>query len=118
MKAKGRDQQQRRAGSQAPRQRRRFTQEFKLEAVRLAAAGDRRMSEVAQELGIRGDMLRQWKRQAETRAGHRPADIFPGNGKLISQDEEIRRLRREVTVLREERDILGKATAFFAKGVR
>lgn len=63
-------------------------------------------------------MLRQWKRQAMARVGHAPADIFPGNGKLLSQDEEIRRLRREVTVLREERDILGKATAFFAKGVR
>jgi transposase len=118
MKAKGSDQQKRSAGSQTPRQRRRFTQEFKLEAVRLAGVGDRRVSEVARDLGLRAEMLRQWKRQAEARAGHGPADIFPGNGKLMSQDEEIRKLRREVTVLREERDILGKATAFFAKGVR
>lgn len=118
MKAKGRDQQQRSAGSQTPRQRRRFTQEFKLEAVRLAAVGDRPMSEVARGLGVGANMLRQWKRQAEARVGHTPADIFPGNGKLISQDEEIRRLRRENVVLREERDILGKATAFFAKGAR
>lgn len=117
MKGKGREQVQR-AGSQTPRQRRRFTQEFKLEAVRLAAVGDRRVSEVARDLGIRAEMLRQWTRQAEARVGHQPSDIFPGNGKLISQDEEIRRLRREVMVLREERDILGKATAFFAKGVR
>jgi transposase len=86
--------------------------------VRLAAVGDRRVSEVARELGIRADMLRQWRRQTEQRAGARPADIFPGNGKLISQDEEIRRLRRENAVLRQERDILGKATAFFAKGGR
>ena len=63
-------------------------------------------------------MLRRWRRQAEGRASHGVADLVPGNGKLISQDEEIRRLRREVMVLREERDILGKATAFFAKGVR
>jgi len=63
-------------------------------------------------------MLRQWRRQAEVRAGHRPSDVFPGNGKLMSQDDEIRRLRRELTVLREERDSLRKATAFFAKGVR
>jgi transposase len=118
MKRKGRDQQQRTAGSQTPRHRRRFTQEFKLEAVRLAAVGDRRVSEVARDLGVRPEMLRQWKRQAEARAGHAAADVFPGNGKLISQDEEIRRLRRENAVLREERDILGKATAFFAKGVR
>jgi transposase len=44
--------------------------------------------------------------------------VFPGHGKLPSQDDEIRRLRREVAVLREERDILGKATAFFAKHAR
>jgi len=118
MKGKERDQQKRSAGSQTPRRRRRFTQEFKLEAVRLAAVGDRPMSEVARGLGVGANMLRQWRRQAEARVGHRPADIFPGNGQLLSQDEEIRRLRREVTVLREERDILGKATAFFAKGVR
>jgi transposase len=118
MKGKSRDQQQRTAGSQTPRQRRRFTQEFKLEAVRLATIGDRRVSEVARDLNIRAEMLRQWKRQAEARVGHQPSDVFPGNGKLISQDEEIRRLRRENAVLREERDILGKATAFFAKGVR
>jgi transposase len=73
---------------------------------------------VARQLGIRADMLRQWRRQAEARAGRPLADVFPGNGKLMSQDEEIRRLRREVAQLREERDILGKATAFFAKGAR
>ena len=118
MKARRRDQQVPVAGSQTPRRRRRFTQEFKVEAVRLAAVGDRRLCEVARDLGIGDQMLRRWRRQAEGRASHGAADIFPGNGKLISQDEEIRRLRREVMVLREERDILGKATAFFAKGVR
>jgi transposase len=106
------------SGSRAPRRRRQFTQEFKLEAVRLVQVGDRRVSDVARELGIRADMLRQWKRQAEARTGRSVADVFPGNGKLMSQDEEIRRLRRENAQLREERDILGKATAFFAKGAR
>ena len=103
------------AGGQTRRQ---FTQEFKLEAVRLATLGDRSMRQVARELGISPGMLYQWKRQAEARVGHEGADIFPGNGTLTSQDEEIRRLRREVVRLREERDILGKATAFFAKGTR
>ena len=107
-----------RTGGRSERTRRQFTQEFKLEAVRLAAQGDRRASEVARELGIRPDMLRQWRRQAEGRAGRRAADVFPGNGKLTSQDEEIRRLRRENARLQEERDILGRATAFFARYTR
>ena len=100
------------------RRRRQFTQEFKLEAVRLATNGSQSLSAVSRELGIRPDMLRQWKRQREKRAGQDRTDIFPGNGKLTSQDEEIRHLRRENARLREERDILGKATAFFAKGAR
>lgn len=107
-----------RTEGRSERSRRQFTQEFKLEAVRLAAQGDRRPSEVARELGIRPDMLRQWRRQAEGRAGRGATDVFPGNGKLTSQDEEIRRLRRENARLQEERDILGKATAFFARYTR
>lgn len=112
MKRRGKD--QRSEG----RTRRQFTQEFKLEAVRLAAVGNRRVSDVAEELGIRPDMLRQWKRQAQGRVGQAGPEIFPGNGKLTSQDEEVRRLRRENAQLRDERDILGKAMAFFARTVR
>lgn len=102
----------------AVRKRRTFTPEFKLEAVRLASMDDRKVSDVARELGLNAEMLRQWKRQAEARAGHTSSDVFPGNGKLTSQDEEIRRLRRENAVLREEREILKKAAVFFAKDTR
>lgn len=98
--------------------RQQYTVEFKLEAVRLALVGDKSLSAVARELGVRPDMLRQWKRQAEGRPGRAAADVFPGHGKLPSADEEVRRLRRENAQLREERDILGKATAFFAKHAR
>lgn len=98
--------------------RRQYTLEFKLEAVRLAAAGDTSVNAVARELGIRPEMLRQWKRRLEAQPGQAPTDVFPGHGKLSSQDEELRRLRRENAQLREERDILGKAMAFFAKGAR
>ena len=98
--------------------RRSFTPEFKLEAVRLAALGDRSVSAVARDLGIGPEMLRQWARQATARAAHGGTDVFPGHGKLTSQDEEIRHLRRENAVLKEERDILGKAMAFFAKRPR
>ena len=106
------------ASSRVVRSRRQFTAEFKLEAVRLAAQGDRPHREVAQQLGVGPDMLYQWKRQAAARSHQPVADVFPGHGQLMSQDEEIRRLRRENSRLREERDILGKATAFFAKHAR
>ncbi len=98
--------------------RRQFSREFKLEAVRLAAAGEKSLAQVARELDIRPGMLREWRRQARERADSAPADVFPGNGKLTSQDEELRRLRREVAQLKEERDILKKATAFFARESR
>jgi transposase len=103
--------------------RRQFTREFKLEAVRLVTEEGRRLSEVARELGIRADMLRKWKQQAESRSGLSGselsgADVFPGHGKLTSQDEEIRKLRRELELVKQERDFLKKAAAYFAKESR
>jgi transposase len=98
--------------------RRQFTAEFKLEAVRMATDSRKPLSQVARELGIRGDMLRTWKRQAESRAGLTPGDVFPGNGKLTSEEEEIRRLRRELEQVKQERDFLKKATAYFARESR
>lgn len=98
--------------------RRQFTPEFKLEAVRMANDSERPLSQVARELGIRADMLRTWRRQAESRAGLAPGDVFPGNGKLTSQEEEIRHLRRELEQVKQERDFLKKATAYFARESR
>lgn len=98
--------------------RRQFTQEFKLEAVRLASSGEKRPEQVARELGVRSDLLRSWMRQAEGSAGLAAKDIFPGNGKLASRDEEIRALRRELEVVKQERDFLKKAAAYFANGSR
>ena len=60
--------------------RRQFTREFKFEAVRLVTEGGRSVTQAARELGIRPDMLRNWKRQAEGRAGLAPSDVFPGFG--------------------------------------
>ena len=98
--------------------RRQFTQEFKLEAVRLATSGEKPLEQVARELGIRAEMLKGWKRQAEGRAGLSAAEVFPGNGKLTSKDEEIRTLRRQLEEVTQERDFLKKAAAYFAKGSR
>jgi transposase len=86
--------------------RRQVTAEFEVESVRMANDGGKPRSQVARELGIRPDMLRTWRRQAESRAGLAPGDVFPGNGKLTSQEEETRQLRREVERLKQEREIL------------
>ena len=101
-----------------PAQRRQFTREFKLEAVRLATSGEKSVAQVARELGIRASMLRDWKRQVENRPGLAAGDLFPGHGRMASQEEELRRLRREVETLRQERDFLKKTAAYFAKESR
>ncbi len=97
------------------RVRRQFSAEYKREAVRLVEDG-RSVLDVARSLGIRADILRRWRRQLTTAAD--TSAVFPGPGKLTSQDEEIRRLRRELEVARQERDFLKRATVFFAKESR
>jgi transposase len=87
---------------------RKHSEEFKFEAIRLARESGKSVAEVAQDLGIRREQLYRWLRTVESSAS-------AVGGKLTSQDEEIRRLRQELRVVREERDILKKATAFFAK---
>ena len=103
------------------RQRRVFSPEFKLQAV--ARMHERRaagiaVSQVAQELGIRPDMLRAWARQAAERDGEAVRDVFPGQGRMPSDQEELRRLQRDNARLQEENDFLKKVSAFFAKTSR
>jgi transposase len=94
------------------RARRSFSPEFKLEAVRLLVQGGRPASQVARELDVRADLLRQWKAQLQARGEvARPASS-------LSLEEEIRRLKRELEVARLERDFAKKAAAFFAKDLR
>ncbi len=98
--------------------KRTFSREFKIEAVRLATSGDKPLTQVARELGILPNLLRNWRRQVEGREGQPAADVFPGQGHLPSQEEELRRLRREVETLRQERDFLKKTAAYFARESR
>ena len=98
--------------------KRQFTREFKVEAVRLAMADDKPLAQVARELGILPNLLRNWKRQLTASSGHPPAEVFPGHGRMPPQEEELRRLRREVENLRQERDFLKKTAAYFAKESR
>jgi transposase len=92
-------------------QRQRFTKEFKLEAVQLLKQSGRPAAEIARELGIPRNRLYKWAAQLE---GHGDAS-FPGSGRQPAPAEELSRLRREVVRLTEERDILKKAAAYFAK---
>lgn len=110
-----------RASHLGKRERRSFSAEFKLEAVQLMRSRRAQgvsLEQIGRELEVRPDQLRAWSRQADKRSGAKPPDVFPGNGNLPSAEEEIRRLRRELEVTRQERDFLKKATAFFAKESR
>ena len=91
--------------------RRSFTAEFKAEAVRRIAEQGKSLAELARELDLGESMLRAWK-QALARGGDQ---AFPGKGNPPALDEELRRLRAEVKRLTMERDVLKKATAFFAR---
>src|SRR5262249_54486905 len=92
------------------RKRKVYTPEFKLAAVKMVAEQKLSVAEAARRLGIRENLIHNWKR-ALAKGG---ADAFPGSGHLTPQEEEIRKLRAEVKRLEAERDILKKATAFFA----
>jgi len=94
-----------------PRARRSFTPEFKAEAVRRIADQGKSLAEVARELDLGESMLRAWK-QALARGGDQAC---PGKGNPPALEEELRRLRAENKRLTMERDILKKATAFFAR---
>lgn len=97
--------------------RRTFSAEFKQEAVQLAKQPDTSVKEVARNLDLDESVLRRWI-LAHDRGG--PAPAFPGKGKpgLTPEQAEIKRLQRELEVARQERDILKKAVAFFAKESR
>ena len=90
-----------------------YPPEFKAEAVQLVRSSDRSISQIAKDLGISGNSLRTWVKQAGIDQGER-------EGLTTDEREELRRLRREVKVLRQQRDFLKKAAAFFARedGIR
>lgn len=94
--------------------RRKFTREFKIEAVQLAEESDEEFEIVAAKLGIHHNTLYRWRRQLREDGD----EAFPGHGKLKPSDDEVARLQRELARVKEERDILKKAISFFAKESR
>ncbi len=98
-------------GKKKPRPRRSFTPEFKAEIVELCQRGDRSIREVAQDFDLTETAVRQWVRQAEVDEGQR-------DGLTSSEREELAALRRENRRLREDIDVLKRATAFFVRETR
>ncbi len=94
--------------------RRKFSREFKLEAVKLVTERGVTVAQAGKDLDVHENVLRKWVREMRDE----PQEAFPGNGKQKAQkaqEAEIARLRKEVAKLKMERDILKKAAAYFAK---
>jgi transposase len=96
---------------QGRRSRRSFTEQYKSEVVALCRGSEKPMSEIARDLDLTESVVRRWVAQAEVDAGQR-------EGLTSAEREELTSLRKENRVLREERDILKRATAFFARETR
>src|SRR6266508_3297770 len=94
-----------------PRPRRSFTAEFKADIVERCRRGDRSVGQVAKDFDLTETAVREWVRQAEVDAGERP-------GLSSEERSELTELRRENRRLREDVEILKRATAFFAKETR
>ena len=92
------------------KKRRSFSKDFKLEAVKLVKEGGLRVTRAARDLGVCETSLRRWIEQYEIDHAQGPSGAL-----TTTEKDELRRLRREVRTLRMEREVLKKATAFFAK---
>jgi|SRR5210317_1374804 transposase len=95
--------------------RKTFSKEFKIEAVRLLEQGDKSPNEIAIDLGVRRNQLYKWQEQLKTQGDQ----AFRGSGrKPLDQSDEVTRLRKELAEVKQERDILKKAAAYFARELK
>lgn len=92
-------------------EKRTFTPEFKVEAVRLVLAEGLGVKKAAADLGVSQSALRKWVSAGQTKG----SAAFPGSGNLSPEEHKIRELEKKLRLAEMERDILKKATAFFAK---
>ncbi len=93
------------------KERKSYSKQFKIDAVRLVTDGGYKISEAARNLEIHPNLLGKWKNQFASEDNH----AFPGKGHMTPEKEELHRLRKENQRLRMEHEILKKAAAFFAK---
>ena len=93
------------------KKRKNYSREFKMEALGLITKKGYSIAEASRNLGIDYSVLRRWKNQLAEDS----QNAFPGKGRLKAPDEELRKLKRELERVTEERDILKKALAYFAE---
>lgn len=93
------------------RTRKKYERQFKIDAVSMVVNGERTVASVARDLGLDPNVLHRWKRELSSEK----SEAFPGKGRLGPQEEELRRLRRELAQAKEDSEILKKALAFFSK---
>lgn len=89
-----------------------YSIEFKREAVRLAQTSGKPIAHVARELGISDTSIHQWRKELAEHG----SEAFPGSGHQTAQEEDVRRLKRELETVKQERDILKKALGIFSRG--
>jgi|APSaa5957512622_1039677.scaffolds.fasta_scaffold06494_1 transposase len=92
------------------KKKRSYAEEFKLEAIRLYEITEKSQAEVEEELGMTAGLLSKWI----SRYRKEGPDAFPGKGNLSGRDEEIYRLKEEIRILKQERDILKKTVSIFS----
>jgi transposase len=88
-----------------------YTPEFKREAVRLAQTSGKPITHIARGLGISDTSIHQWRKELTEHS----VEAFPGSGHQTAQEEEVRRLKRELDIVKQERDILKKAISIFSR---
>ncbi len=96
--------------------RKRYSKQFKLDAIQMYENGEKSMAQVERELGITKGMLAKWR--AELMQAQGVANVFPGNGNLPEQEARIRQLERENAQLRQEKEILKKVLRIYSTDAR
>ena len=97
-----------------PKEQKTYTKEFKQEAVQLVKRSGKPMSQIARELGVSDSALSKWCKQWAEQG----EQAFPGSGHQSAEQEEIRRLKRELEVTRQERDIVKKVVGIYSRESR
>ena len=98
------------------KERRKYSKEFKMEAIRMVENGERSVSEIERELNITQGLLWKWKADLDKQP--KKEEAFPGNGRLTDTEARIRQLERENALLKEDKEILKKVLTMYSKDGR